>query len=254
MYGLGVGIASADELVTIPTRPGVTLNVVLVRPEGKPRAAVALFPGGGGKLGTWKNGRIERGGNFLVRTRKLFAGKGFLAAVVDVPSDRRGSGGLRGFRGTDDYRRDVGALIAYLRGVAKAPVWLVGTSRGTLAAAHAGPLLDKARGDGMVLTSSLTEESARSTETVFDAPLATIAVPVLVVHHRQDDCQVTPLYRVRDIVRRLTGAKVAESLIFDGGDPARSRACGAMSAHGFLGIEKRVVAAIAAWIGRHARP
>jgi hypothetical protein len=39
-----------------------------------------------------------------------------------------------------------------------------------------------------------------------------------------------------------------EIMLFDGGDPPRSGPCQALSEHGFLGIEDRVVDAIAGWM------
>lgn len=239
--------------MTIPTRPGVTLNFVLLRPVGPPSASVVLFAGGAGRLGTSRDGRVKTGGNFLARTRQMFADRGFLTAVVDVPSDRRGREGLRGFRTGKAHRRDIEALIGYLRKAADAPVWLIGTSRGTISAATLGPALDPGRGDGVVLTASVTEKSRRSPTTALDAPLGDIAVPVLIVHHRRDGCHVSPYSGVSVLARELKRAAAVETRPFEGGDPPKSDPCKGRSAHGFLGIEKQVVDAIAAWIKRYAK-
>ena len=110
--GARVGRA-ADDLRTIPSRPGVTQSFLLVRPAARPTAAVVLFAGGNGalKLGT---GRPGLGGNFLVRNRARFAEHGLLVAVVDAPSDR--PDGLDGFR-TTPYAD----TVALLRDLAGAP-------------------------------------------------------------------------------------------------------------------------------------
>ncbi|MEK6716445.1 MAG: alpha/beta hydrolase, partial [candidate division NC10 bacterium] len=78
-----------EELQTIATRPGVTQPFLLVKPDRPPVASVILFAGGNGQLAlsAWATGGGKRG-NFLVRSRALFAERGFLAAVVDAPSDR----------------------------------------------------------------------------------------------------------------------------------------------------------------------
>ena len=77
--------------------------------------------------------------------------------------------------------------------------------------------------------------------------------PVLIVHHRNDECFATPYYNVGKLKRRFTSSGLVEDMIFEGGDPPISGPCKAQSAHGFLGIENRVVDAIARWIKR-ARP
>ena len=51
---------------------------------------------------------------------------------------------------------------------------------------------------------------------------------------------------------RLKTSAAVEVMIFSGGTPTGFRACGAMSYHGFLGIEDRVVGAIAGWIRARA--
>ena len=83
------------------------------------------------------------------------------------------------------------AVIADLRTLAPVPVWLVGTSKGTVSAAFVAGLLRQGGPDGVVLTSSITDRSRETTETVLDADLDEIRVPTLIVHHKQDGCLVT---------------------------------------------------------------
>ena len=75
-------------VVDLPTRPGVTQRM-LVTPPPEPKATVILLAGGHGGLQLFQNGSFKWGeGNFLVRSRQLFADKGLMAVVVDAPSDR----------------------------------------------------------------------------------------------------------------------------------------------------------------------
>ena len=107
---------TADEVVTIPTREDVTVQFILLGPRPGDPPAVILFTGGGGKLGLAKwvrKGKVRKNprGNFLVRSRKLFAGHGFLVAVPDAPSDLIGSyDGLLGFRLVEEHAQDIRAL------------------------------------------------------------------------------------------------------------------------------------------------
>src|SRR6185503_469608 len=118
----------AQRVVDISTRPGVTQRmVVLTPPEAK--AAVVLFAGGHGGLQIFPGGSFRWGdGNFLVRSRQLFAEQRLVVAVVDAPSDRQRHPYLAGFRQTKEHAADIAAVIAWLRAQTKVPVWLIGTS------------------------------------------------------------------------------------------------------------------------------
>ena len=120
----------APKVVDIPTRPGVSQRMLVLSPQA-PKAAVILFPGGHGGLQILPNGAFNWGnGNFLVRTRQLFADQGLLVAVVDAPSDRQSPPYLSGFRQRPEHAADIKAVIAWVRKQANVPVWLVGTNPG----------------------------------------------------------------------------------------------------------------------------
>ena len=239
--------AVGEKLSARETRPGVTQLFLPVEPDVPPVASVILFPGGSGKIKLWKKDPSRYGENFLVRTRRMSAEHSFLTAVVDVPSDRRRGAGLRDFRDSTAHRTDIGAIVEFLRRRANVPVWLIGSSRGTISAAHLAAHLPV---DGLVLTATVSEQSRKSRATVFDAPLDRITQPVFIVHHRSDACPVTPYYSIASLKRRFTGSGLVDMLAFEGGDPPISEPCQALSEHGFLGIENRVVATIARWIKR----
>ncbi len=56
-----------------------------------------------------------------------------------------------------------------------------------------------------------------------------------------------------DIARALTRAPRKDVVVMDGGLPAQSEPCEALSAHGYLGIEAQVVGTIVRWIRDSAR-
>jgi pimeloyl-ACP methyl ester carboxylesterase len=242
------GAAADEEVRTVSTRPGVTESFLLVRPPGAPTASVILLAGGDGVVALKPTGPTRLQGNFLVRTRGRFAAEGLLVAVLDAPSDHSS---LWNFRTTKDHAADLKAAIAALREIAPVPVWLVGTSMGTLSAANAAARLREGGPDGIVLTSSVSENSRMSGESVRRVALGDIRVPVLIVHHRHDACRSSPYAWASDMPRALKKAPVREVLTFDGGSPPISDPCEAKSAHGYLGLESEVVRAIAAWIRAH---
>jgi pimeloyl-ACP methyl ester carboxylesterase len=241
--------ADDEEVRTIPTRRGVTVSFLLLRPPGPPVASVVLFAGGDGDLALTAEGIHQLQGNFLVRTRARWMREGFLVAILDQPSDRKT--GLWNFRTTAEHAADIRAVIAALREIAGAPVWLVGTSMGTLSAANAAARLADGGPHGIVLTSSVTETSKVTYEAVRHTGLGDVRVPTLVVHHRDDACRASPYSGAQAIVRALTQAPAKELMTFEGGSPPISAPCEAKAAHGYLGIEAQVVSAIGAWIRAH---
>ncbi|MBT5457691.1 MAG: alpha/beta hydrolase [Rhodospirillaceae bacterium] len=245
----GPTLAAAEEEITINSRDGVTVTFVVNEPEGQAKAMAILFTGGSGKLKLWK-GNGTKSTNFLVRTRTLFAERGVLTLTVDVPSDRRRKG-LNNFRGSDEHRADISAVVRWARSKTNAPVWLIGTSRGTVSLGHLSGTLPI---DGAVFTASVTEESGRRPAMALDGDLEAITAPVLLVHHKADDCKVTPVWGVSKIADRLKKSSKVETILFTGGDPDRSDSCKALSKHGFIGIENKVVDRIVRWMTQTKGP
>jgi pimeloyl-ACP methyl ester carboxylesterase len=139
-------------------------------------------------------------------------------------------------------------LIAALRAEAPVPVWLVGTSMGSVSAANAAARLTDGGPDGVVLTSSVMGRSREMGESLQDVTLDTIRVPVLVVHHRDDGCRASRYADASWAMRRLSAAPKRELLTYTGGDAPQSDPCEPLSPHGYFGLDATVVEAIAAWI------
>lgn len=222
-------------------------RILVITPD-KPKAAVILFAGGDGGLMLEADGRIPKlAGNFLVRTRQLFADQGLTTVIIDAPSDKQSHPYLSGSRQTDEHIADVKAVIAWLRQQSKIPVWLIGTSRGTQSAAHIATRLPVTEGgpDGIVLTATILSDPR--SRAVPEMALDRIRIPVLVAHHRQDSCRACLYSDVPRLMERLTTPPRKELITFEGGitvgDPCEARAY-----HGFNGIEREVVQRIAAWI------
>jgi pimeloyl-ACP methyl ester carboxylesterase len=235
VLALRAGSVQAQEAIALPTRPGVT-QPVLFTAVANPAASVLLFPGGFGRVSQSRD-------NFLVRTVPDFAALGVNVAVIDAPSDQPG-GMSDGFRMGAEHATDVAAAIVFVRQRAAVPVWLVGTSRGTISAASLAARLEQSRIAGLVLTSTVWSGA------IPQVPLEQISVPTLVVHNHDDGCNESPFGGVEAGLARLRAAP-AKALIAVSGGALRSRACGALSPHGYLGIEDEVVGPIVAWIKAH---
>jgi alpha/beta superfamily hydrolase len=222
--------------------------MVVIEPE-QPKAAVILFAGGHGGLQISSTGDFKWGeGNFLVRSRRLFASNGLMVIVVDAPSDRQNPPYLGGFRQAQEHIADIRAVIAWVRQQAKIPVWLVGTSRGTQSTAFIATQLASANGgpDGIVLSSTMLTDKPGN-RPVPELPLANIRIPTLVVHHKLDGCKHCQYGDLSSLMEKLTNAPRKELLTFEGGKN-HGDSCEAMAYHGFNGIEPEVVRKIADWI------
>jgi hypothetical protein len=241
--------AQTQQVVDIPTRPGVTQRMIVLKVDN-PKAAVVLFAGGHGGLQISPTGSLNWGeGNFVVRSRQMFAAHGLMVVVVDAPSDRQSPPYLGGFRQKPEHVADIKAVIAWLKHQINIPVWLVGTSRGTQSAAFIATQIAPSEGgpDGVVLTSTiLTDKRSRP---VPKMPLGRIQVPTLIVHHKQDGCAHCKYEDLPQLMNKLTAVPRKELLTFEGGR-TKGDPCQAMAYHGFNGIEQEVVTKIAEWITR----
>ena len=216
--------------------------------------AVAIFPGDPGR----GNLRVEAGeinydnqrGNFLVRTRRFFAEEGFLAVVIDAPSDYQ-TGGLfhHSFRASGRYGEDVRAVLAAVAARFGTLDWtFAGHSEGTVSATHAArmgaPYVKR-----LVLASSLTMANYQGAG-LRTSDFKGINVPVLWVHHKDDPCRWTAYGRARDYARDTQAAL----LTVNGAKNSRGDACQPFSEHGFVGMEAPTVSAIIAWISTGQAP
>jgi predicted alpha/beta-hydrolase family hydrolase len=240
----------AEQLIEVESPRGATQKFLLNQPEN-PKAAIILFAGGKGALnlskGLFGGASIGWGKkNFLVRTRQDFAKHGLMVATVDAPSSHQSKRGmLGGFRSSWAHVQDVDAVIAKLREIADVPIWLVGTSRGTESATNVA-IKSQQKPHGLVLTSSMTVGDGKG-QAVTDFSLDYVKIPTLITHHENDGCPKTLPEDVGYIKGGLVNAPVVEVKMFSGGRE-QSNPCKAMSHHGYLGIEDKVVNEIATFV------
>lgn len=251
-------------LVEVQVRRGVTVKyLALAKPRTTPATAVILFAGGNSLLNLQPDGSIgtNLSGNFLVRSRDRFVQRNLFVAVVDTPNQVAIDGNVRL---SAQYAQDMAHVIMDVRNhvTPGGKVWLIGTSTGTMSAASIAARLPRMtpptkdnlrRADGIVLTSTQTNVVVGYCgRTVFNAQLSAVNVPSFVTHHLSDGCRCSPPKFAPKVVAALTGAPAKDLMTFSGGSPPKSKdPCMAMTPHGYLGIEDKVVGAIADWIAKH---
>ena len=241
-------VLSQQETVdTLTVRPNVSQSF-LINHVANPDAIAVLFAGYGGYLDITAEGIQQPTQNFLVRTRTLFTANKIMTVVVDTPSDHAGIDGILGWRDSATHANDLQTIIQHLRKKYQRPIWLVGTSRGTISAANAASRLSPNLVEGLVLTSTVVEPGGRNPGYIGDVNLDRISQPVLIVHHEDDDCVVCDFYSAKRLPGQFKQAKNVGFKSYTGGLPAQSGSCGPLSEHGFLGLEENVIAYISQWI------
>ncbi|WP_374436805.1 alpha/beta hydrolase [Inhella sp.] len=250
--------APCGERHELPTHGGSRSVVSLSQPAAAPAAVLVLLAGGSGHLQLDEVGCPRQlKGNALLRMRPLWVAEGFATLMVDAPSDWQGEDGLAGFRADPAHAEDIGQFVRWLRvRLPGVPVWLVGTSRGTISAVHAAARLQgPAAPDGLVLSSLLSAGQAGARkpwvgQTVFDAPLGAIRQPLLLLGHAEDRCPRSPPERMPELLARVASVRAQQVLVQGGpgGLRADPSACEGRSPHGFVEQEAEVAAGVARFV------
>jgi hypothetical protein len=221
----GQAAFARDELATSArSADGESVPYILTSKDGRTAYAVILMPGGAGRVNPRMEGNklvFAGGGNFLIRSRELFADGRFVAVSTDASSTP-----ARMLAIVRDLKSRYGEIAVYL----------VGTSRSTeVTMALAGPL------DGAV--AGFVHTSSMNAIASFDP--RRFKSRHLVVLHAQDACRAT---------KPSSGAaahrKYGVDLIEMTGGTSTGDDCEAFSHHGYNGIEKATVDRIKAWIAK----
>lgn len=234
--------SSPGEVVEVDTR-GVSVPIYIVWKKDA-IATVVLYSGGGGGYGKIGEDGWPSSQNFLIRSSRIFASHPFNVVLVGRATDVPDLDGLA--RTSENHAQDNQAIFRTIKLKSAAPIWLVGTSMGTISATAAAIRNDGANIAGMVLTSSVTSYSVKGAVPTQD--LEKIKVPVLVVHHQRDACKICTPHEAKNITDHMKNAPIKKTVLVDGGSGPSGNPCQAMHYHGFIGMEREVVDLIAVWI------
>lgn len=240
--------AADAEAVTIDTNFTVrTPPVRLDKPARAARASVVLMTGADGLLSLDASGTIINStGNFLIRSADIFLRSGLNVMMADAaPAHPDGLG--TGLRLSATHAAELQGFINAAANRWGKPVWVVGTSAGSISTVTAGgfqPALAGLR--GVVLTSPVTVLSSVNQAT-FNLYASRITLPTMVVWHRDDHCSASPPAGSAVLFNTIPSAGRAYR-IFEHGHSVATDPCGAFSEHGYAGIEEEVVKAIAEFV------
>jgi hypothetical protein len=235
----------SEHSVDLTLASGEAQRALYVAPS-VPRATIVMLPGGTGDIGITNDGDLRHDRNFVVRTRDLWAARGYAVLIPDW-IDRES---LRGARSSPEYAAAISDLIRFAHSRSPAPVFLLGTSQGSIAAANGAAHAAPGTLAGVILTETVSVLGG-SHETVFDAHLSDVRVSALIVANRDDRCDVAPPSDAPKIAAALTHAPDVRVAEVSGGVDHSKKPCGSLTPHGYYGIEDKVVGLVSNWIDDH---
>jgi len=247
--GVAPATHAADaEAVTIDTTFVVkTPPVRLDKPAHKARASVVLMTGGNGLLSLDATGTItDSTGNFLIRSADLFLRHGLNVMMADA-TPAHPTGLTQATRLNATHAAELQGFVNAALNRWGQPVWMVGTSNGSISTVTAAGFQPALTGlKGVVLTSSVTVLQAANQPT-FNLYASRITLPTLVVWHEDDHCTFSPPAGSASLFTLIPSANKANRT-FERGHSVATDPCGAFSEHGYAGIEEKVVKQIADFI------
>jgi hypothetical protein len=241
-----VSVASQGGVLVraLPLASGEFQRVLYDAPPSEIRGVIVMFSGGADDIGIGTDGAIRHGDNFVVRSRDLWTARGYGVVLVDAIDHQS----MRGKRSTPAYAAVTREVVAFAHEQANAPVCVMGTSQGSIAAMNAASHAKGADIAGVILTESVSILGG-SHETVFDAHPEGVHIPALVVANKDDRCKAAPPSMTDAIAQSMRNTH-ATVLIVQGGSVRSSNECASLSPHGYYGIEGTVVDDIVEWMAR----
>lgn len=237
-------VCASERVETIPTRAGVTQGLYVVTPAIKPWATAVLYVGGQGDIDLKPTGPTNELGNFLMRIRGQLRKAGVLLIYPDTPSDKHGYGN---FRSDPRHADDARAILAWAHAQTDTPIFVIGTSRGSVSTAYIAGHVDPTLIAGVILTSSVTRKS-RTLGAIESDMLARIRAPTLVMANKGDKCFASPPGDVPFLLDGLKNVPRKDSVLLSGGLPPVAGDCEGKAAHGFYGLEDEAAKRMVDWM------
>ncbi len=248
-----------EQLITLKTRPGVTLNFLLLEPADEPKGVVILYPGHEGvmrfkKIGNQYSGESFGGGLTASEvSRQQLSRAGYVVAIMSLPSDQY-TGIDTSFRTSQEHAEDAKHVIEFLNKKFSQDVVLHGHCRSSFSPVSIAAKLNNNGIKAVILSST---RSTGRYGSVMDLPKDKIKVPVLLVHHTDDPCEGTSYSNVAKLKAFYNVSSPTVDLITvkggSGDRPAFAPGCSG-GYHAFKGMQKPVMDAIIQWLNNESFP
>jgi pimeloyl-ACP methyl ester carboxylesterase len=238
-------VCAQEQLIKISVEGRLNDHVpVLQNKKDNESVNLILIPGGNAGTGEVING-FPSSRNFLVRTRYDFAAAGFNTYILFRAKSVSANLMSTTYRNDKEHVREIQSLINYISTTNSGPIWLVGTSMGTISATTAALQMGGGQIKGLVLTASVTNKAPGN---LASQRLEEIKLPVLMIHHEADACFACVPSEAKNIFANIKNAKNKDFLMVKGGGPVDGDPCQNQHWHGFIGVERQVTSHIVKWI------
>ena len=202
----------------------------------KPQAVVLLFQGGGGLAGITDDGSVKSKHTF-VRSLNLWAQYGIDAVLVDSPYNLGHT--KINLRGRQDHLNRVDEVVRFYKAKLNLPVWIFGHSMGSSTATYYANEFDSSgkKIAGIIIAGTISSAYLNQD----------VEIPVLGIHHQQDDCRVTPVSATSRIIDGRPPKFISKLEIIDGGI-SEGGVCDSFAYHGFNQTEPEFIKRAAQFI------
>jgi len=238
---MAIEVRSEETFAEIDLLRGGAKLPVYVMSNPSAVATLILLPGGDASIGEIKQGKPASLG-FLSRSRDWFYEDNFNIMIVYRASDLNA---LDYKYRVSEHIKEIAKAIDFAKQKFGKPVWLVGTSRGSVSGTAAAIALGEGLVQGLVLTSSVTSKKWGAIKT---QNISSLKMPVLVVHHKNDACDICSPKEASEITDRLSLSPVKKFILIEGGSNPKGDPCAGLHWHGFINYEKATVKIITNWI------
>jgi hypothetical protein len=240
-----VKLNQTEKLNRLPLGRGDEHLPIYVMSNPNAKATVILLPGRDADMSRVIDGE-PTSNNFLSRSRDYFFNNNFNVILVFRASDLTSIDFDYNYRQTT-HVSEIEKVINFANQQFKKPIWLIGTSRGTISAVATAIKLGNKKVKGLVLTSTLTSHNIGTTPIEFLA-INTLKMPILMIHHIKDACLLTVPNDASTIFTKFTSSTIKKFImITEGSDPAGDP-CLPLHWHGYINYEEETVKIISEWI------
>ncbi len=248
LFFICTSVSAQEKLLdlSIDARPNDVVPV-LQKLSSPTAVNLILIPGGNAGTGEIVNG-IPSSQNFLVRSREDFQNAGFNTFILFRAKSVAPGPMSTTYRARTEHLDEIKSLINYISKNTSGPIWLVGTSMGTISATSAAINIDNPKIKGVVLTASVTQTAPGN---LASQRLENIKLPVLMIHHESDQCAVCVPSEAQANFPRFKNSLVKDFVMVSGGGPGSGDPCQNQHLHGFIGIESKVTKEISDWIKKN---
>ena len=216
--------------------PEISDNDIFVYYNKSAKVNFIGFVGGDGLKGS-----ASKSENPLSRSAKDFRDSGSNYYVFPNPKKKEKIGD----RKNKDHMSRISILIDHIKKENNLPIILLGHSRGSISVAAAANNLERGKINGIVILGSITASVGKYTPffLTMQHMLKETSIPVLVVHHEQDGCSVSPYVGAKNLAEK----KNYKLISITGGGKSGSE-CGPLHYHGFEGTTAQVISSIQDWV------